>query len=535
MSDFLTWRTDPYLLDDKPIVENEWLTANKLIEKQTSSRIFLQPEILNLYSIMVRKIDFQSGNRLLQRLPYVTLSQMISNQIRKRSLLLAERCHHYFRETKIDYSIKKWQQKIIDYTENQLRLPFPLFRLSDCWEEFITQEYVPFQSARGEHFQMPTRSSGDLAYFLGVVIGDGHLNYHNIELVDFSQKHMLVLQALTKGLFGIDSSISGEKKIWLLHLNNKWIVRLTNFLTDQPITGKKYLALREPLIFISDEKFRWEFWSGVLDADGSYKQRVNLCSSSEFFIKEFTKLLNVYNVKYTTRVIKTKFGTSYAVNIKASSKNILSNLLSPRHPIKQKDFQHYLLKKKYHLVNKPIKYQIVGYNPETILTLNGETFFNFKFLPTLNVIDCSKYLKTTRKVLSWTLQDLANYLKIPKGHLASYEYRNSLPLPLLSKLLPKLPNSPTQLMLFLAKNNLDMFRSRKTIARLDLQPNEKLKNLVRNLSIRRRYLLIKQLADKKKMISKTLSDYFSIETTSNILQNSVLYQYITTFFQVKKE
>ncbi|MHA1126324.1 MAG: hypothetical protein ACTSO7_12335 [Candidatus Heimdallarchaeota archaeon] len=75
MSDFLTWRTDPYLLDDKPIVKNEWLTANKLIERKVVSRIFLQTEILNLYSIMVRKIDFQSGERLLQRLPYVTLPQ----------------------------------------------------------------------------------------------------------------------------------------------------------------------------------------------------------------------------------------------------------------------------------------------------------------------------------------------------------------------------------------------------------------------------------------------------------------------------
>ena len=52
MSDFLTWRTDSYLLDDKPVVENEWLTTNKLIEKQVGSRIFLQSKILNLYSFI---------------------------------------------------------------------------------------------------------------------------------------------------------------------------------------------------------------------------------------------------------------------------------------------------------------------------------------------------------------------------------------------------------------------------------------------------------------------------------------------------
>ncbi|MHA1309226.1 MAG: hypothetical protein ACTSO7_18650, partial [Candidatus Heimdallarchaeota archaeon] len=171
-------------------------------------------------------------------------------------------------------------------------------------EEFITQEYIPFQSARGEHFQMPTRLTEDLAYFLGVVIGDGHLNYHNLELVDFSQENMVMLQALAKILFGIEGAISGEKKIWLLHLNNKWLVRLVNFLTDQPITGKKYQALRELILFQNDEKLRWQFWSGVLDADGSYKSVVSFCSSSQFFVNELTKVLDKYNIHFSHRIIK---------------------------------------------------------------------------------------------------------------------------------------------------------------------------------------------------------------------------------------
>ncbi len=132
---------------------------------------------------MIRKIDFKSGERFLQRLPYVSLPSDLAYNMRKQSLILAERCHYYFQNTAINYSIKQWQQKIIDYTENQHRIPFPIFRLSDYWQSFITQEYVSFQSARGETFHLPTRLSKDLAYFLGAVIGDGHLNYHNIGLV----------------------------------------------------------------------------------------------------------------------------------------------------------------------------------------------------------------------------------------------------------------------------------------------------------------------------------------------------------------
>ncbi len=531
----LHWSKDPLLIDSNPTKENDWLTANKLIEQHKQSKIFLKPNILNLYTIMVRKHDFLAGKRQLQRLPYISLPSNLALNLRKQSLKVAERCHYYFQDTAIDYSIKKWQQKIIDYTENQQRLPFPLFRLCDFWQDFLSQDHVPFQSARGEQFRMPTKLIDDLAYFLGIVIGDGHLNYHNIELVDFSQEHILMLQALATSLFSLEGSITGEKNVWLLHLNNKWLVRLVNFLTDQPITGKKYHALREPLIFVSDEKLRWEFWSGVLDADGSYKNNVNFCSSSKFFVKEFVKVLTNYNIKYSTRTINTEFGTSYSLDIKATSKDLLSKFLHPRHPLKRKEYHRYLSKKRLHLIEDPNKYRIDNINLETIITLNGESYFNFALIPNLNVNNCTEFMRTVRKIWSWTQQELADFLTIPKGHLAAYERRNSFPLPLLVKLLPKLLNTSEQLMQFLVENKLEYFRSRKAMARLDLQPNEKLLNLVKNLAIRRRYLLIKQPAEKKTDLHKTLSDYFGVKVTNNQLQNSVLYQYITTFFRIKKE
>ncbi|MCE7746506.1 MAG: hypothetical protein GPJ52_15365 [Candidatus Heimdallarchaeota archaeon] len=109
MPKFLNWQTDPILIDHTPTSKNQWLTANKLIDKQAQHTIFLQPNILNLFSIMLRKIDFQSGKRLLQSFPYVTLPDSLSNKLRKATLKLAERCHYYFQKTAIDNSIKKWQ------------------------------------------------------------------------------------------------------------------------------------------------------------------------------------------------------------------------------------------------------------------------------------------------------------------------------------------------------------------------------------------------------------------------------------------
>ncbi len=520
-----SWQTDFLLIDNLPTPKNQWLTANKLIELNKQSKIFLEPNILNLYSILIRKIDFKSGERLLQRLPYVTLPCEISQQIRKQSLALAERCSYYFQDTAIAYSIKKWQQKIIDYTENQQRLPFPLFRLSDFWQEFLTQEYVPFQSARGEHFHMPTRLSKDLAYFLGVVIGDGHLNYHNIELVDFSQDHMLMMQKLANQLFGIQGKISGEKKIWLLHLNNKWIVRLTNFLTDQPITGKKYDSLKEPLIFTSDETLRWEFWSGVLDADGSYIRGISFSSASRQFVQAFGKVLDQYKIKYSIYHHKSIYGESYVLQIMAISKDIIGNYLKSRHITKIEYLLQYLKSRKTKLFER---LYVKDINPEALITINDTTFFNFELLPMLLIPDCTNYLRKVRKNNHWTQQDLADFLEIKKGRLAAYEYTGNLPITHLLKLLPLFSNVPHQLMLFLEQNDHYHFRSRKTIARLNLKPNDNLLVLLKSLAYCKDYLIV---LNNSKRLYTDLKNRFGIEIVkTNTIQNSVLHQYVKTFF-----
>ncbi|MGC9778109.1 MAG: hypothetical protein HZR80_02585 [Candidatus Heimdallarchaeota archaeon] len=532
---FVLWYTDPLLLDHRPTAKNLWITANKLVDQHASSKTFLQPNILNLYSIIVRKIDFQSGKRLLQRLPYITLSKSLADQIRTTSLSLAERCQHYFQKTALDYSIKKWQQKIIDYTENQHRLPFPIFRLSDCWQEFLMQDYVPFQSARGEHFHLPTTLSNDLAYFLGVVIGDGHLNYHNIELVDFSQEHMIMLQQLVMKLFGIQGKIFGEKKVWLLHLNNKWLVRLTNFLTDQPITGKKYDFLKEPVIFTSDENLRWQFWSGALDADGSYINAISLSSASHQFVLSFAKVLDEYGIKYAIDHLQSITGEGFNLRIKAISKDIIGGYLLPRHPIKKKSFSQYLSRRKTRYPHsQPFeRLYIEDFNSHAFVKHDSTTYFNFEFLPLFNVTNCSNYLRTIRKNNQWTQQDLADFLEIPKGRLASYEYRDNLPISFLLKLLPCLHDSSNQLMPFLQQNGHYHFRSRKTIARLDLEPSAELLSLMKSLVFCKEYLLIQY--NKEKLFTR-LKNQFDINIVkSNIIQNSVLHQYAKTFFLMNPE
>lgn len=90
MQEFLNWRTDPLLLDPTSMKQNDWQTANELLETGQSDSFLTAAEQLRLYPIMVRKIDFVSGERIMQSFPYIALDQEWILRIRKQSLGLDE-------------------------------------------------------------------------------------------------------------------------------------------------------------------------------------------------------------------------------------------------------------------------------------------------------------------------------------------------------------------------------------------------------------------------------------------------------------
>ncbi len=544
---FINWRTDSLLFDSESTPPNRWETANSLIKTDKITQI---PQIdfptLPLYPIMIRKIDFLSSDRLLQTLPYISLNTTWSGLLRKQSLNLAERCKHYFADSTADHSIRTWQKKVIKYCEQQHRIPLPIFRLLDAWEQpFQTYNQVAFQSARGESFHLPTKITNDLAYFLGVVIGDGHLTCYNIQLVDFSPNHMLMIQSLAHQLFGIQGKISGEENIWTFHLNNKWAVRLVNFLTDQPIGGQKYDSLKEPFILKHDKHFRRHFWSGVLDADGSYKRYIGLTSKTQVLIEDFGSFLQEQDISFKIRSGQKYGRESFDLLIHPLFKREVSQLLIPRHPVKKQEFQTYTAgkiyrpRKKYSdefalLQQENQELRFHTFNIKQMVSDGSQTFFDFSVLPTLGVLQCQDLLKALRIHLSWTQRQLADYLLIPEKMITSYERTSDITIQLLEKLLPFFPESqPKSLMLFLKQNDLITFRSRKTVAMLPLQPSNELLKLLQQLELRRDYLLINPKNGHKDQVRGKLSNYFSIpKPVGYKLSNSVVYQFARTFYQI---
>lgn len=301
MQEFLHWRTDPLLMDPEPLAQNTWFTANELLELGRRDSYTTQGKQLLLYSIMIRKIDFLTGERILQSFPYILLDNEHITKIRKQSLALAEKIQHYFQNSNYIRSILDWQKKIINYLIDQQWLPFPLFRLVDDWLDYFTdKEFIQFQSARGENFQLPLYLSEKLAYLMGVIMGDGHIAEYFINIIDSSKEHIENLAQMLVMLFNSKTEFfeQSNANAWNVNILGKWLVRFFNFLTGQPINERKYPALREPLIFQSNDLLRRNFWAGLMDADGSYKNVIGFGTASKQLRSDFSHYLNDYNIKH---------------------------------------------------------------------------------------------------------------------------------------------------------------------------------------------------------------------------------------------
>lgn len=86
---------------------------------------------------------------------------------------------------------------------------------------------------------------------------------------------------------------------------------------------------------------------------------------------------------------------------------------------------------------------------------------------------------------------------------------------------------------FLKQNIHQHFRSQKTITKLDLEPSIDLLSLLKSLVYCNEYLVVQKNNSK---LYPDLKKRFEIEIVkTNLIQNSVLHQYIKTFFILSSE
>ncbi|MBK5114660.1 MAG: helix-turn-helix domain-containing protein [Candidatus Heimdallarchaeota archaeon] len=486
--------------------------------------------------MIIRKNDFVTGERILQSFPYVLLNCDWVQFLRKQTLTLAERTHHYFRNANCNRSIREWQKKIIQYLEEQQRLPFPLFRLAENWQKFfLGKQFVRLQSARGEDFQIPLSLSEDLAYLTGVIMGDGHLADYFLTIIDSSQEHIEQLAKRLQKHFQSTIDIFKEKQAtaWTVYVVGKWVVRFFNFLSGQPINERKYPSLQEPLIFRHIPVYRRAFWRGLMDADGGYKKTIGFGTASKHLLTDFSHYLTLHQIHHRFYTQTACGGTTFSFNIAGPSRKRFATLIGSSHPQKQQELQALLTRKVYRFTENTATLrkrgywqgQVVDYAKEKLL----DGYFDFSLVPALSISNLGTYIQSLRKVTNHTQEDLARKISIARSVLSKYE-RNETTIPI-TVLLQIFSLYNKSFLSFLSTTPKLFLHSRSSHCLLDNQPSDKLLQLLKGLQFKNKgYIMLHGTEHEPlEQYRQEISDYFLIDIPKVRFHNSVLTTFVIEF------
>ncbi|MBN1330507.1 MAG: hypothetical protein JXA54_13615 [Candidatus Heimdallarchaeota archaeon] len=471
----------------------------------------------------------------MQGFPYILLEEDWCEKLRKQTLALAERAHHYFEGAITNFSIRSWQKKYIQYLEEQQRLPFPLFRLADDWHDYFQgKDFIRFQSARGEGFQLPLTFSEDLAYLLGVVMGDGHLADYFVNIIDSSKEHIENLARLLDKYFHSKLELFEQQNAnaWNVNILGKWIVRFFNFLSSQPINERKYPYLCQPIITRNAPLLNNAFWRGIMDADGSYKTDMAFTTASKQLSLDLIDYLSKNHIACIYLEKDWNGNLSYFIRITGKERKKFSDLIGSNHPQKKIELVELLRKttpektiaRKEH---SDWTGKIIGYRKDRIV--NG--YFNFNLLKNIHVVNAGLLIKNIRKDTKTLLE---KKFSLPNGSISKYENNVvSIPLSILDSLIKYYKID--DVMLLLEKDNLYTFSNRKSKIKLPLKVSSEFSEILEGLQVKNNYFLIIGIQNMttdeyKKMIQK----YFQIPiSSSKRFNNSVLSLFVNTFCIVK--
>lgn len=514
----LNWANDPLLFDSEPAPVNQWLNANELLEQSRREEIFHTDGRLKLYPLMIRKNDFvrkKPSDRIMARFPFLVVDDQTQGLIKDKILLLSELTRDYFYKS-INKSIMEWKKIIENYLKKGA-IPYPIYRCSFELDHTKSthcnaKSLLHFTSPRGEAFTIPTKLSIKLAYLCGMCNGDGNLQKYTLRIVDYSIQNIKQLQAMFKEYFAQTGNILYKtENCPELVITNLWVVRLFSFLTDQPIGGKKYHALREPLIFQNDPIFRAYYWSGVMDADGSYKNKsVAFTSASLNYVEDFKSYLMDNNIKPK---LTERDDNTVSLYIPAKFHIQLYELLISLHPEKKLEFD----------ILKAIPFRtakrFTRYNDSSLI--NG--YFNFRLIENLSITGLGEIIRKIRE--KQARRTFSKKLSISEKTIQLIEKdKMSINILLLDQILKHVN---LKLMPFLSKQESSLYhvRSSKRM-KLATQPNPTLTSLLNSFIFHKKFVII--IDDKMETIQE-IEDYFQISIHGNKITNRLLIQFFSTF------
>jgi len=521
----ISWQNDPLLLDPEPAAMNEWLTANKILESNSNkmdSFIDLETLTLNLYPILIRKIDFvrdKESDRILSRFPFLVLTDEEKTLIKSKILLIAEFARDYFYRS-TNSGIMDWKRRLETYLKRGA-MPYPLYRCTCAILDLpLTNPNIDelfFESARGKRYSIPTKLTKAVVYISGVANGDGHLHRHSFRVTDETKEFMMLLSKLYKQIFNDPGELFQNENAWNVELRSSAVVRIINFLTDHTIEGAKYDSLREPLLFKQlGAPYRNIYWRGAMDSDGSFKNQITFTSASERFVLGYQQFLESINIECT---IKQKPSGPFSLYLYAKDKLRYVEMIGSLNPKKSDDLFDFLQRNRKYAQFQGLKHGV--------LTTND--YFNFDLIESIFISGLGDLLLEYRAGRSYATMD--ELLDLTRGSYTNMEKNiRGLPYPLLKRVINEFSKEARYIYTILEKNieKIRFHVSTSMPLKLPLKPSADLDYLLAFTDPKINYVLLSKLNEHIKHDFKKI---FDIEITNNKISSRLLSHFLLTFYE----
>ncbi|MBT3866098.1 hypothetical protein HOF78_03280 [Candidatus Woesearchaeota archaeon] len=171
-----------------------------------------------------------------------------------------------------------------------------------------------FEVSHNQYPEIPQILSPELAYFLGLVITDGHVQHTSFKQKERStcyiytsyESEVEIITPLIQEIFNYTPKIYPKKKKgfnkrvnYQISINSKPLACFLNKKFSIPFGAKSHF-LKVPSAILNSTKInKASFLRGVIDGDGSIKKNkvLSICSASRIFLRGINKILNSLDIQ----------------------------------------------------------------------------------------------------------------------------------------------------------------------------------------------------------------------------------------------
>jgi len=390
----LTYKNDPLLIEEA----SDPSMYDTLKDLKNKNIIFFHKDILNLYSALVKKKDFERKEKcasfLLLRMPYVSGNKVREIFLRKLNQVYSkEKNYIKFREEMTNYcnlkhritlqQLKGWiKRKIFPFVAVRILASQFKDELRIMSDIFLKGDKISGSSSTG--FLPPLRLKdcfNDLnMYFIGAAFGDGGFSeevawtfvdgtlkkqelFHSVKFIE-------LIKMILENIYKIRKfTILKSKNKVVLTVSNKFFCRYINFFFDLPF-GCKGERLQLPTLFdYNSIENEYLFWRGLSDTDGSFRDATTTFTigmKQKRLLKEFGEFLRKREITYSQR--------GQHLNVLTNSLAKYANCVGSSHPRKSEILLNQLKKGPSHRI-------FIGLNKENI----SSDYFELTKIPNIRV------------------------------------------------------------------------------------------------------------------------------------------------------